>query len=330
MKIIRRDIVKRAVLSLVLAGTANAWAADSVLHGLGEAVLKKDIEQSQKRSKQYWAFADTIDDDRWIGTAHNEDGVREGSCYALGMLLGFARDVERLNPRQLTIDLTMRTSDNAADARVISNELNNYAINGTNALNLTPGARAQEWNFDCLGRFGIPESDFIAVRSTFASLEYDGKTLRILGDVDVGFAQNLIDAVTANPSVTTVSLGSGGGLVGEALRAGEFIRARHLNTTLWNGCYSACPFVFMAGVKRTIWSPYPVLGFHQASKAGTPIPWSDSLYQLQAEYLRAMGVDAGYVLRQMQKSDPDHMTKVRGGSELCKAGVATWIQRSCG
>ena len=57
--------------------------------------------------------------------------------------------------------------------------------------------------------------------------------------------------------------GSGGGYIDEAMKAGAYIRRKELGTTLYINCDSACPLVFMAGVERLNWSPYPKLGFHQ-------------------------------------------------------------------
>ncbi len=51
-------------------------------------------------------------------------------------------------------------------------------------------------------------------------------------------------------------LGSGGGYIDEAMKAGAYIRRKGLDTTLYNNCDSACPLVVMAGVERLNWSPY--------------------------------------------------------------------------
>ena len=55
-----------------------------------------------------------------------------------------------------------------------------------------------------------------------------------------------------NPEVKIVGLGSPGGAVVEAIRAGYLIRARGLETTQIADCFSACPIVFLGGSRRTV------------------------------------------------------------------------------
>ena len=67
-----------------------------------------------------------------------------------------------------------------------------------------------------------PEADFVR----------DGIWLRVLGDIDLGFADRFRTALDANPGVEEIVMGSDGGSVRDALTAGRLIRERGLKTTL--------------------------------------------------------------------------------------------------
>ena len=115
------------------------------------------------------------------------------------------------------------------------------------------------------------------------------------------------------------------------MEAGTYIRAKGLETTLFNNCYSACPLVFMAGIQRTNWSPYSELGFHQIyTPDGNPVPFDSPVYRHIFTYLVGMGIEPRYVLQKMWSAPPQGMTNVDGYSdELCEANITTWVQRGC-
>jgi hypothetical protein len=125
-----------------------------------------------------------------------------------------------------------------------------------------------------------------------------------------------------------VALGSPGGSVSEALAAGAEIRRRGLETTLWGNCYSACPLVFLAGTKRTIWSPYPELGFHKIALNGKPIPNEDLTYDVVMAYASKMGANAAVVFHFMTSAEPSEIFSPTM-DELCGAKIAMWVQRKC-
>ena len=93
----------------------------------------------------------------------------------------------------------------------------------------------------------------------------------------------------------------------DAILAGTLIRDRRLDTTLMADCYSACPLVFLGGVGRTIWSPYPRLGFHQASVDGKALAEDHSAYKLIAGYAQDMGADSNFIVERMLQSPPSSM-----------------------
>ncbi|WP_417679911.1 hypothetical protein [Roseibium sp.] len=158
----------------------------------------------------------------------------------------------------------------------------------------------------------------------------DGRTLTILGDVTPGYDDRMVAALNAYPSVREVALGSDGGSVQDALNAGLEIRKRKLDTVLFGDCFSACPLVFLGGVKRIVWSPYPKLGFHQVSeRSGKAIALDDPLYDLIASYIHAMGADPTILLGYMFAAGPEQIF-VPEILNYCEGGLVTWGQRVCG
>ena len=228
-------------------------------------------------------------------------------------------------------DYETQTTENASDLRIMSNSLHNFAGMAKHVLKMPHDERVVTWNLDCAGQLGLPR-EYIKQdgNSSFYVVIGDGRALKVLGDIEEGYAQKIIDAIEANPSIEEVALGSGGGLVREAMRAGEFIRQRGLETTLYNNCYSACPLVFMAGVQRTNWSPYADLGFHQIYTNDGPVPFDSPVYRHIYTYLVRMDIEPRYVLQKMWSAPPQEMTNVDGYSEeLCNTNIVTWIQRGC-
>lgn len=295
------------------------------------ARLRKLAEEREALGTKVFQAGVAIDGFTHAGTAFNEIHVPEHKCFVLGQLLGKAEIVKSV---EITYepDYETQTTENASDLRIMSNSLHNFAGMAEHVLEMPHDERVATWNLDCAGQLGLPK-DYIKQegKSSFYVVIGDGKTLKVLGDIEEGYAQKIIDAIEANPRIEEVALGSGGGLVKEAMRAGEFIRHRGLETTLYNNCYSACPLVFMAGVQRSNWSPYADLGFHQIyTSDGIPVPFDSSVYRHVYTYLVRMDIEPRYVLQKMWSAPPQDMTNVNGYSdELCDANITTWIQRGC-
>lgn len=294
------------------------------------AKLRKEVDSRKSQLKAFRDFADSIDHERSIGTAFNDIGLTESTCYSIGTLLGRGQEVAKLQTVEQG-DLTTRTPDNAYKLRISAQTLDNFAHAATSALAMSTTQKAQTWNLDCVGRFGISLSSREKVAPSTLSVELYANVLWLIGDVEKGFADQMIDAIQKNPTAKTIALGGAGDSMEDAIRAGRFLRDHHFDTTLWNSCYAACPFVFMGGVKRTIWSPYPVVGFHQmVGRDGKALQSRDTLYANVATYVDMMGVDSRLIINAMLDSPPSSMTVIEGHEEaLCETRFATWIQRGC-
>jgi hypothetical protein len=313
-------------LFILLLVTAPAEAQYSALP---LELLSSEIAQASALSTRLWSAARLVDNEIWLGSMYNEIHVREHTCYSVGMLVGRVDSVRHL---RLNRDppLSASNAEQANNLRLISQSLGNFVGAAKYAISMTTDQRISVWNLDCVGQLGIKGRVVeLAGAKIFYGLENNGQVLRVLGDIERGFAVSLRAAVDSNPSVRTVALGSGGGLVQEALEAGRYIRSKGLNTTLWNNCFSACPLVFMGGVERTVWSPYPYLGFHKIYTASGPIPLTSPAYQEVSVYVGQMGASSRFILEMMSSAEPSQMRVIRGTSVLCDQKIATWVQRRC-
>jgi TPR repeat protein len=298
----------------------------------GDAGLTREVREAKRVAQALRASADKIDADVWIGTMHNETGIQQHTCYALGMLLGFDENVRHLRFDR-NQSLAAQDSEQAYDLRINAQSLDNFEIAVARSLNMSLGQRGIVWDLDCAGKHGISAETFnqMGVSTFYEVINTDGgQGIRILGAIEKGFAARLSATLGQNPNVAFVELGSGGGSVAEALAAGRLIRAKGLATSIWTNCYSACPLVFLGGVDRHIHSPYPSLGFHQISSSAGAVAPRAPVYVQVASYIREMGVDDRFVVTAMMEATPAQMNMINGADvRLCEARIATWVQRAC-
>jgi len=284
------------------------------------------IEAVESRSEEIWQLAkDRGLEGRHLGTVHNEIHANEHTCTILGRMLDkveYIESLERSTDFELT-NLDPHTTGLAAQS------LGNWVFIAKKFLQVSRNRKIQVWNLDCVGMMGIPTVAYIELGDDETFFDIDGSTLRILGDIEPGFFEKLRAEITLHPEVRVVSLGSGGGSVYEAIRSGLLIRSLNLDTSLWNNCYSACTIVFIAGVERKVWSPYPDLAFHQVSLDGSAVPFDDRVYNDLAEYSDVLGVEPSVFLGLMQSAPPSDFF-VPIVSDLCDLKLATWVQRICG
>lgn len=295
-----------------------------------EQILRQKIEASNILAKKIRSVANSINDELHVGTMYNEIDIPEHSCFVLGNLLGQQEVVRHLNVKYEP-NFKDRTGENAFDLRVMAISLDNFSNVVKDILKMSYGERVIEWNLDCVGNFAIPKNRWIVEgrEKAFFRIKNQGKVLQILGPIESGFSDKIISAIKKNPNVETISLGSGGGSVYEALKAGRYIRSLGLETTLWNNCYSACPLVFIGGKTRTIWSPYPSLGLHQIYTTDGAVPFTSQVYKDLYAYLEDMNVDSEFVITNMRKAAPNKMNTIPTDGNLCKTKIATWVQRWC-
>ena len=210
---------------------------------LAEASVARSWEQSIREvsllAEKYRTFAHDRGTN-YAGTLYNSHHIRRHECAVLGRLLGKVGEIRHLEEMELpaiTEDLDPHT------ALVTSMSLSNWVGAARSALAASEEERIYFWNVNCVGKEGIPEARLAANPPT-TMFEIHGSLLVVRGPVEKGFASALEGALYNQIGVNTVVLGSGGGNLMEALKAGRIIRAHGLGTSLGDNCYSACPLVF--------------------------------------------------------------------------------------
>lgn len=302
-------------LAYLVAGAARADSWD------------KAIANVEKSAAEYFDYAVEVGGTSWAGTMYNGYKSQEHECAILGRMLDRVEAIKHLEEFDYP---PMDARSEAQDLLVFSISLQNWVAAARWAKNATLDQRINRWNLDCVGQFGIASNLFMESIRPEAEFEVKGTQLHVYGDIEVGFAQRFEQALKSNPSISEVTLGSGGGSVRDALVAGLLIRSRGLDTTIYGNCYSACPLVFMGGNHRVVWAAPYRLGFHQIyTGEGVPIPFDDQLYRLVAQYVTEMGGDPSTVLAWMYSAGPSEMFEPEP-ADLCAPNVATFVQRICG
>lgn len=213
------------VLSLLLAAVLVSAAPLQA----GATSWTEAIAAVEERSEELWQLAKRRGlEGRHLGTSYNELHAKEHSCAILGRMLDKA-DLIVVLEKETEMDVS---ATGGQDTGLAAHSLSNWVHNAKRLVAADEKRRIREWNLDCVGAFGIPGSAWIGKKTTSAFLDVDGTILRVLGDVERGFAGELAAVLDQHPDVEYMALGSGGGSVHEAILAGVDIRSRGLNTTL--------------------------------------------------------------------------------------------------
>lgn len=257
----------------------------------------------------------------YYGTMHHPTDWKMHMCAILGRRLGFSENIGHLEPPQPAFD----SEPDILAVNYVS--LNNWVMAAEKFADMSQHQRATHWNLECVGKMGTPTGLWVDVPSEIFFKVRDS-TLYVYGDIVQGFAGRLARILTENPDVRQVGLGSGGGFVEEAMSAGKMLRDGGYDTVLTGECYSACPLVFLGGVRRSVFR-HSVgsnrFGFHQIAVRGVAISSDDPLYDSVYEYVRMMGGQADMVLMAMQSSPPSGMGYYNIQVE-CPMRIANWYQ----
>ncbi|WP_133176183.1 hypothetical protein [Pelagivirga sediminicola] len=298
-----------------------------VAFSITSPLLAKSWEQAiadvEAMSDSFLSIAEAKGFNEPLGTAYNEVDVSMHLCAILGRMVGHKEAIFHLEPPQPSPSATGR------DFAIAAVSLSNWVIAAKYHSSIDADTKSRLWNLDCIGRHGIPQGLYVEVPSGH-SIVFDPnrRAIMIQGDITAGFADTVAQAIREYPEAKVVSLGSGGGAVYEALRAGRLIRSAELETELINGCYSACPLAMAGGTIRFMWWPFEELGLHEVSAYGVALPPSASVYNDIALYLTEMGIDASQVLPMMWSAPPSGMYLVKE-QERCDTRLVTNHQRGC-
>jgi hypothetical protein len=146
----------------------------------------------------------------------------------------------------------------------------------------------------------------------------DGRTLVLDGRLGIRDAQQVKDALDANPTIRTVVTAGPGGRLGTAYQIYQLIRARRLNTRAIRTCDSACTMMFLGGVQRSLGSAGR-LGFHRTSFPGMDEAELDDGNRYLRDFLFYAGIETSFVRKVMDT--PPGSIWVPTPEELLDAGV---------
>jgi len=283
------------------------------------------VERSAKIYREY-AFARGV---HWAGSMYNGLHYTRHSCAILGRMIGQTAAIANLEKFEYPELMETADEDYAHEMLVFSISLENWVGAARAALAMSEAQWVNRWNLQCASSEICPACRAVKSDTPEADFVQDGSRLFVLGDIDRGFADRFKVALDKYSGIDEIILGSDGGSVVDAIRAGLMIRERSLTTTLDGNCNSACPLVFLGGTTRIVWASTARFGLHQISRGGNPVPLDDDIYILVSQYIREMGADHLGIVSLMASAAPDDMV-YPDIDEYCDLGLATWVQRVCG
>lgn len=324
----RRGPRSTDVLPMVRTLLAAALLAASAGLAVAQVSWTEAIERVERSAEAYREYA-RARGVTWAGSMYAGWDHTRHSCAVVGRMIGEAAAIADLETMEYPALRPDGDEGYAHEMLVFSISLENWVAAARAALSMTEAQRINLWNVECAGTETCPACRMVVSDAPQADFVVDGRRLRVLGDIDAGFAARFEAALDAAPQVEEVLLGSNGGSVVDAIRAGLLIRERGLETTLHANCNSACPLVFLGGARRVVWAGTARLGLHRISAGGAAVAPDDPIYGLVARYVRDMGGDPRGVVAAMLSAPPEGMAYPEVG-DYCDLGLATWVQRVCG
>ncbi|PHO04164.1 hypothetical protein CSC82_11560 [Rhodobacteraceae bacterium 4F10] len=309
--------MKRTIIAIALA--TLVFGANSASAKSWEEAIK-DVDQM---AEGFYVKSRKLGFEGFLGTAYNEIDVNMHLCAILGRMVGHKEYIAHLEPPQPTNGATGR------EYMVAYTSLKNWVVAAKYHSQISPNEKKRIWNLDCVGNYEIPYGLAVNVPRGF-SVRFDPerRAIYIQGDITLGFADTVKQAILTYPDAERVGLGSGGGAVYEAIRAGKHIRAAGLETELLNDCFSACPLAYFGGTLRFMWAPHSKVGFHQVSHRGIAVPPDDPVYHDIWSYVSEMGGNPDLVLKYIFAASPRDMYNA-SEAERCASRVVTNHQRGC-
>jgi hypothetical protein len=311
-------LIHSVFLMVVIAAIEHAYAG-------GYETVRENIARAQNLAQRYLQAADRIDGGLRAGQVFRHADKREHYCSILADLLQVPETV----PEEYMLEDPGLLSNEPYQLRLYAQSLRNY-VDLANSLNRQSDFSLRYlWNLNCWSRFEL-RKHFTDDRyhDYVVSTTPDRKTLRIVGDIRSGLFGVVARRLTVHRSIQNVELGSFGGNVYEAIKIGELIRQKGLNTVLSNNCFSACTLMFLGGVERRIPAPYYSLGFHRVTSRGLPLPAFDDVYTTIKDYADEMAAVGDDVVRANLAGDGINYF-MYSRQELCERNIATWVESVC-
>lgn len=316
-----------------------------------EQRLRATVDQLKGLDSTLWDFAMNYTDNYHIGTYNYDIDFAEHSCHTLSYLIHgskYLSKFERLKPldkdflKQLDIIDNVNTSKEdkeiaAFDIQLHSTSLGHYITRTSDILKMSDYERNELWNLDCVNQFSLNNEAYVQSNKNesgaFVRQRNGYADLRYTGEIDNNFYDKLEAALKKYPNIESVSIGSGGGSVGNAMSAGYLLKSKGIDVKLHSDCYSACPLVFVAGERSIMSNKPPIkLGFHQLYNIvdNEAIPAPISTYREIQNYLYNIDptIDSNAFVNLMLSAGPNSMTYPEY-EYLCSSSIAKWVQRTC-
>ena len=181
--------------------------------------------------------------------------------------------------------------------------------------------RSAQWLMLLVGLLLLPSWPAQAMSQSFGPFTIDDAIPGLIsldGDIDAGAALNFRRALEAAPNAELVVLNSAGGMVHIGLLIADDVHQRGLATFIPEeaGCYSACAYIFLAGIERQVDGE---LGVHQISSSSSDLVSAQMSISDIIDLLVRFDTPTD-VLTAMFRTPPDDM-HVFTKAEVAKFGI---------
>lgn len=139
------------------------------------------------------------------------------------------------------------------------------------------------------------------------ALSADGRLVHLSGNFELGITRSLTKLLAQHPAVQGVVLSSDGGYVVEGRGVAKLIKARGLDTYVYDVCKSACTTAFIGGRERSM-GDNGRLGFHQYwLEDGYPDSLLDPRQEQEKdrEFFQQQGIKPAFLKRVFDKPHND-------------------------
>ena len=316
---IAKTILRLLVLFvLLLFGHNPAWAG-------GIDAVRERIREYGVLSKRYHAEALKLGSTPSLWSKYNYIDAKEQYCEVLADLL----DVGQEAMAGAVHSAPGSESTDPKEYILYSLSLRSYLLAAQSLVRQSDFYWRYGWNLNCEGLYNSERVFTTTDQPPFnLTVSDDGTTLSVIGDVKPGLFDAIARRLAIHSSISNLEIQSLGGLTYEAIKIGRLLRKRKISTVVSGNCYSGCALIFLGGVRRIVPAPYWVLGFHRASRRGTPVWDGDEVYEDIKLYVDDMiGDGDGLLKKSLTPVGLDFYRPSR--RDLCLSKIATTVENVC-
>lgn len=303
---------------LLFFGHNPAWAG-------GIDTVRDRIREYEVLSKRYEAEALQLGGSPSSWSNYNYIDAKEQYCGVLADLLD-------VGPEAMAGAVHSAPDSDSTDPDeyiLHSLSLRSYLLAAQSLLRQGEFSWRYGWNLNCEGLYNSQKVFLTTDQPPFnVTISEDSTTLSVIGDVKLGLFDAIARRLAIHSSISRIELQSFGGLTYEAIKIGRLLRKRKISTVVSGNCYSSCALIFLGGVRRIVPAPYWTLGFHRASRRGTPVWDGDEVYEKIKHYVDDMVGDGDGILK--KSLTPVGLYFYRPSRrDLCASSIATVVENVC-